>query len=290
VAAFEITGYRTLSELEEGWPRLSGRLGFIAGGTDFINRLRQRGVEWDVVVDLSQTTDLRYIREAEGWIRIGAGVTFTEIAESPLLREKAVCLAQAAAEVGSVQIRNRATMAGNVAGGSPAADSLPPLTVLRAVARVLGRVNGRIVRQPDRAIDTCGQTLQPDELIVEIRFPVPGPSTRTGFRKLGARTRVSIARISMAMSADYDAEAGRIRSGSIALGALAEEPLCPDDLRDFLQGRSVDHVFAMELCDRLTGLVDGAIPDRPSRPYKRLAVRGLALDLLTNLFRRPFDL
>jgi len=286
---FRIKGVASLSEALREMSAFEGSVGVIAGGTDFVRRMRSDEVPCDLLIDLSQAEGMHDILEEGGWIRIGAGTTFTEIAEHPLIREKAACLAQAASQVGSLQIRNRATIGGNVAGGSPAADSMPPLTVLHAVAVTMALRRGLPPERAEEPIHVCGARRHEGEIITEIRFPVPPPHCRTGFIKIGSRTSVSIAKLSMAMRVHYDAPTSTIEEGLIALGALGEVPLCPDDLRDFLFHRKVDRAFAQEWVERLTAVVDSAIPDRESRPYKRSAVRGLALDMLQNLFSFSLD-
>ncbi len=285
---FRIQGCSSLSDALNEMSAFEGAIDVIAGGTDFVRRMRGGEVSCDLLLDLSQAKDMRYILEEGGWIRIGAGTTFTEIAEHPLIREKAACLSQAASQVGSLQIRNRATIGGNVAGGSPAADSMPPLTVLHAVAVIMARKRGLLPERTEEPVHVCGSRQHAGEILTEIRFPVPPPRCRTGFVKIGSRRTVSIAKLSMAMRVLYDAPSSTIEEGLIALGALGEEPVCADDLGDFLFQRRVDQAFARELLERLVDVVDSAIPDRESRPYKRSAVRGVALDMLQSLF--PFSL
>jgi carbon-monoxide dehydrogenase medium subunit len=287
---FQIKGFAALPDLVKDLAAFQGKIGFVAGGTDFVNRVRRGELDCDLVVDLSQMTDLRYISEETEHIRIGAGTTFAEIASHPLIRKKAPCLAEAASQVGSIQIRNRATIGGNVASASPAADSMPPLTVLNAKARILAFGPAGVSEVPERKIDLCGTTLSRNELIKEIYFPIPPSHGRSAFQKIGSRTCVSISKLSMAMAVHFDPGKGVIEEGAIALGALGEEPVCPDDLRDFFAGQHVDREFARRLVGRLVDIVAGAIPERVSRPYKMSAVRGLTADILARLFGTSFDL
>jgi len=289
VAEFRITGCGSLSEALEIMNSAEGRVSLVAGGTDFVRKMRNEGIDCGLILDISQAADMRYILEEHGCIRIGACTSFAEIASSALLREKAACLAQAASQVGSVQIRNRATIGGNIASGSPAADSLPPLTVLHATAELMVRKPGFPCEPQEMPVHICSSRLHDEGIITEIRFPAPPPHCRTGFVKLGSRTAVSIARLSMAMRVHYNAQANEIEEGLIALGALGEDPVCPDDLQEFLSGKRVDRSFAEQLIHRLTEVVDGAIPGRESRPYKRVAVGGLAVEMLQNLFSISLD-
>lgn len=99
----------------------------LSGGTDLVIKLRKQGVYSGTIIDVSGIEELKYIRTDTDYLRVGANTTFAEISESHLVRQHAVCIAEAAAQVGSQQIRNAARMAGNVANSSPRGDSIPAL-------------------------------------------------------------------------------------------------------------------------------------------------------------------
>lgn len=285
----EIIGFQLLDEIVDYLSGFEGKASFIAGGTDLINQMRMEGADCDLILDLSQTEDLNYIVEDGQTLNIGPTTSFSQIAAHPLIQKKATCLAQAAAQIGSIQIRNRATIGGNIATASPAADSMPALTVLGADAHILKLEQGRFLPVEKREIDICGTTLADNELITQISIPMPGDGYRSGFVKLGARTTVCIAKLNMAALVKFNPDQGVIEAGKIALGALAEEPICPDDLSDFLAGRRVDPNLAPALAQQLSELVSGAIADRASCAYKMSAVKGLAYDLVSILFGNEYS-
>jgi CO/xanthine dehydrogenase Mo-binding subunit len=117
---------KVLSLLEE----MNGKGRVIAGGTDIVPQLRRHEFKTEILVDITEIQELRQIYEEEGWIRIGAGVTYGEVARSPLILREAKALAQGCARVGSPQIRNMGTLVGNVVNGQPAADGAIPLRAL----------------------------------------------------------------------------------------------------------------------------------------------------------------
>ena len=277
----------SIAEVTETISLIKEEVVFISGGTDLVIQLNSGQIRPAWLIDLSQIPELNYIKEVDGRLRIGSATTFTQISESSLIRKKARCLGQAAAQVGSPQIRNRATLGGNIAKASPAGDSLPALLVLEAWLTIQGPQGLKRVSF-DQLQAGNGSGLQPKELITEIDFPIGGSQANgqilSGFAKLGNRTAVTIARLNMALRVEFDSEQGRIRGARWAVGALGRIPFRLEDLELELQGKRVNQKLAAEIVDRLTGVVDRAIPGRYSQEYKRQAIQGLGYDLLYDLF------
>ncbi|WP_371366109.1 Nicotinate dehydrogenase FAD-subunit [Sporomusa rhizae] len=276
MSGYRITGFLRLRDVLQEIRHTCAKIVFISGGTDFINNNAGRNAE--LVVDLSQVADLRYIKNLGTEIRIGAGTPFACLAASPVIQEKASALAQAAGRVGSVQIRNRATIGGNIASGSPAGDSLPVLAALDAIIQTDG-LNGP--RQLTLAETLLG--LEEKEIITEIVIPTP-PEHRSAFVKIGSRSQVTIAKLSLAASITYHSSEKVIIAGKAAMGAIGRVPVCPFALQQFFSQRVVDEYFADDLAKLLIQTVDEMITGRASHPYKRAAVKGLAYDLTEALF------
>jgi len=117
----------------------AGRGRVIAGGTDLVPQLRQREYCPDLLVDITGIEELKRIEENDGWIEIGAAVTHAEVAKNALIQKEARVLAEGCARVGSPQIRNMATLVGNVISAQPAADGAIPLTALEAEIKVVSK-------------------------------------------------------------------------------------------------------------------------------------------------------
>lgn len=288
----------TVAEGIEAVARIAEEVVFIGGGTDLVIKLQAGQIRPAWLVDLSLISELKFIKEVEGRIRIGSGTTFGEISESDLLWKQARCLGQAASQVGSVQIRNRGTLGGNIANASPAGDSLPALLVLEAWVTIAGPQGCR--RVPFAQFqEGNGQGLREKEIITEIDFPIrksllnflqdshpdsqPKATISSAFGKIGSRSAVSIARLNMAAMVEYDTEERRILDSRWAVGTLGPRPFRLEELERELQGKQVSSDLAEEVADHLTSVVDRAIPGRPSQEYKRQAIRGLAYDLLEDL-------
>jgi carbon-monoxide dehydrogenase medium subunit len=146
----------------------------LAGGTDLIVRLRDGSATPAVVIDVKRIAELRSdIREADGIVVIGATTVMTDVAADPLVRRHFPALAEAAAVVGSVQIRNRATLAGNICNASPAADTVPSLLVHGAVVVAEGPGGTRRIDLDDLFVRSGVTTLARGELVTAIELPIP---------------------------------------------------------------------------------------------------------------------
>jgi xanthine dehydrogenase small subunit len=183
----------------------------LAGCTDVYVSLNFGTLPAARYLDIWGVDELRGITTADGGMRIGALTTHTELARSPLVAERLPILAAACREVGGIQIQNRGTLAGNVANGSPAGDTLPVLAVADAVI-VLRSVDGeRRVAFNGFYTGYRATVMRPDELIVAIEIPaVPAGQW---FRKVGTRAAQAISKVVMAAVKD---QTPRISFGSVA--------------------------------------------------------------------------
>lgn len=259
----------------------------LAGGTDLMvevnGRLRTlRGDE--TVIALRRVPELRSWRvdQAGRRLRLGAGVTYAEIERSPLA-ELCPALAQAARTVGSPQIRNAATIGGNLATCSPAGDGLPVLSALDATVELIGRDGVRVVPVGEFMTGVKRTDRRPGELIVAIEVPLL--EGWQGYSKVGVRNAMVIAIASAALAVDIPGRSVRLALGSVAptiVRAAEAESLANAEV-DFGAGAVSD-----EVADRFADLAAAAaspIDDhRASAAYRRRAVTVLARRLLRRAF------
>jgi CO/xanthine dehydrogenase FAD-binding subunit len=259
----------------------SGRAVPLAGGTDlfvYLNAGTQAGRRF---LDLSRVGELRGIREGDDGLRVGGSVTFSEIREHPMVRRHFPMLAAAAAEVGALQIQNRATLAGNIANASPAGDSLPVLLAHDAVVRARSVRGARLVRFETLYRGYREMALEPDELIVDVILLYPPRRTATMFRKVGTRRAQSISKVVFAgaLHLDADGAADHVR---IAYGSVAPTPVRAYEVEQVLLGR-VPSAAAAEAALEALGHDVAPIDDiRSDREY-RMAIAG---NVLAQLLRR----
>lgn len=257
----------------------------LAGGTDLIRSMHQSLWEPDLIIDLSGVRELAFVRLEESALHVGALTTFAELQEDPLVRRHARCLAEAAAQVGSAQIRNVATVGGNLANASPCADTATALAALGAGVTTIDAGGALRARPLDELVVGSGRTsLAVGEAITEVVFPALGERQRSTFAKIGSRSTVTVARLSMALivgagrGVGAAAGAGAVSGVRVALGAIAEAAFRDPQLEALLEGRTADEATARLFAEECVQAVRRAIPGRYSLPYKQHAVVGLAYD------------
>lgn len=247
-----------------------GRFTVLAGGTDFYPAQGNRPIR-DDILDIGAIAALRGIREDGGDVVIGAATTWTDIVRASL-PDGFSALKQAAREVGSIQIQNTGTVAGNLCNASPAADGIPALLVLDAEVE-LASVRG-IRRLPLQAfvLGNRSTARQRDELVTAIRVPMASGTGRSRFFKLGARRYLVISIAMAAVRVETDGH-GRIARCAIAVGACSAVARRLDRLEADLVGRPAD-AAALGVVD--TRHFDGLTPIddvRASAAYRMEAAR-----------------
>ncbi len=155
----------------------------LAGGMSLIPMMKLRLAAPETLVDLRRVPGLNSIREEGGRLRIGAMVTHYELESTPLVRAKCPLLAEAAANIGDVQVRNMGTLGGSVAHADPAADYPASLRALEATVTLASASGERTVAIADFLIDTFTTALEPGELVVEIGVPIEASGTGVSYKK-----------------------------------------------------------------------------------------------------------
>jgi len=220
----------------------------LAGGTDLIIRIRDGSIRPRTVVDVKGIAEFsRDIRIEDGWLRIGARTTMTDLLRDERIRRDYTALAEAAAYVGSVQIRNRATLAGNICNASPAADTAPALLAFEARVVGVGQRGRRVIPLDDFFVRSGVTTLAPGELVEAIEMPVrPGRRGSVHARRTRRRGH-DLASVTLAVAIDEDGVT-RVSYGSVGprpvlaiddTGLLADPAAGDDAVRDRL-----DELFA----------------------------------------------
>ncbi|MBA4420857.1 MAG: hypothetical protein C0391_06895 [Anaerolinea sp.] len=217
-----------------------GKARIIAGGTDLmleIERGQRQGIE--TLVDVSRLPGTAGIEmDDHGWIHIGLGVTHNQAAASKLLQENALPLAIAAWNVGSPQIRNRGTIAGNLVTGSPANDTITPLVALGAVLRCVSTQGERIIPLTEFYTGVRKTVLQPAEMVVDIAFPALMTNQKGTFIKFALRRAQAISVLNMAVVLDMDGNL--VLKAAITLGSVAPTIIHAAEAEKLLIGRNLD--------------------------------------------------
>ena len=212
----------------------------LAGGTDLIIRLRDGTLRPDLVVDVKRIPDLAaQIAERDGRLSISAGTTMTDIAADPRIRRHFRALAEAATVVGSVQIRNRATLAGNICNASPAADSIPALIAHSAICEIALPQTRRRVPVEEFCVAPGKTVLGKGEFLVSLHLPPPPPRFGAAYLRFTPRNEMDIAVVGVGAAVQLDESQRRIVAARIALGAVAPTPLFVPEAGEALIGAEV---------------------------------------------------
>ncbi len=210
-----------------------------AGGTDLIPQMKRREIPVPrCVIDLKGISKLDAISfDEDSGLKIGSLVTINALAESPVIRQHFPSLFQAASSIGSPQVRNRGTFAGNICTAVPSADSAPALLTLEATITVKG-LNGERVVPIDQFFTGPRMTvLKPDEILVEISVPTPARSSRGVYLKLSPRHSMDLAIVGVAVNGV--SEKGICKDVKIALGAVAPTPIRAPMAEEMLKGQRI---------------------------------------------------
>ena len=202
-----------------------GSARLIAGGTDVIPQLRKGVLETEVLVDITRLPGLDYISFDKNMIRMGGLVTHGQICSSPLIKEKAALLAQGSGSVGSPQIRNVATLAGNLVSGEPAADGAIPLLALNASVKVVSNKNSKEIPLTEFFLGKGKTAIDPHrEMMTEIKFAALKKNQGGCYIRLSKRKALSLPILALACIVTTDSTRRTVEDLNVALGPVAPIP------------------------------------------------------------------
>jgi carbon-monoxide dehydrogenase medium subunit len=257
----------------------------LAGGTDLIIGLRDGTVATSRVVDLKRVRELdARIDDARRGLVFGGRAAMTEIAGDPRVRERYTALAEGAAVVGSVQIRNRATLAGNICNASPAADTSPALLVFGAVVVVSGPEGQRRIPIDELFVRSRVTTLQPAEIVTAIELPAPPVAWGSTHVRRTRRRGHDLASVTIACAV---LETGETR---VAYGSVGPRPLLRVDATGVLADPDTNDDDRLEVLDAM--FADAAPSPgsmRASPDYRQAMLRVLALRAIATARARLTD-
>lgn len=258
----------------------------LAGGTDLLVQIREKHNRGSILIDITDVKALQSLEINDDEIKIGSMVRFTDIVESKEVKELFPGLWDACKSVGSPQIRNLGTIGGNLANGSPAADSAPPLIALDANVTAVSTRGERIIPLTEFYLGKGKTALELDELLVSISIPKPKePLVFVEFEKLGLRNALAISRISTAVYMTLD-DSGKIESCGIGSGSLGLNPMRETELEKWFEGKVLDEALIKTGAEKYGDIVEMRLSGRSSMPYKREAVQGVIKPALRRILAK----
>lgn len=244
----------------------------LAGGTDLFLKLERRQVQPDAVVDLKRIPGLGSVTPSDNGLRIGALALMATLALSPAVLTDHNALARAARVVGSAQTRNRATIGGNLANASPAADTAPALMALGAMVRVSSAEGSREMAVDELFVGPGKTALRDNELLAEVVIP-PSPARSASSFQRCVRTAMDIAVVNCA--AFVRLEGDTIADARIALGAVGPTPMRASDAERLLAGQHFSAAVAEAAAESAGGEARPIDDVRAGADYRREMVRVL---------------
>ncbi len=271
----------TTAEALEALARYGAGARILNGGTDLIVRFQKGHVMPDAIVDIKGVRD---IGDSIDWsnenVTVGARVVMSRIVRDERMLREYPALVEAAATVGSVQIRNRATLAGNICNASPAADTVPPLSVYGASVRLVGPAGTRVVPLETFFLGPGKTVRSPQEILTAVVIPRNTMPFGAAFDRVTRRHGVDLASINVAIGVDRDATV------TATFGAVGPTPITARDS----SGRLADPDFSDEERDRmLTALIAETKPIsdvRATAEYRSAMLLVLARRVLTRAMQR----
>ena len=290
---FDYVKPKTLAEASAFMVEHDGEARLYAGGTDVLILMRSGFITPQYVVDIKEIPGLRDISFDEtAGLTIGAAATLNAVASSPIISKKFGLLAEAAETVGSYQVRNRATIGGNICNASPSADTVPALLSLGAMAWVFGGGEEKAV--PLYAFFTGpGETvLGPGDILTSIQVPLPPAGSAYRYLKLGRVRAADLALVGVAVLGFPQADNPSGYGFRIALGAVAPTPIRAPEAEAVLAESVGDE--AIEQAALAATRTARPISDvRASAEYRSAMVRILARrgieEVLEDLHQMPND-
>jgi carbon-monoxide dehydrogenase medium subunit len=245
----------------------------LAGGHSLIPLMKLRLAQPAHLVDLNSVPGLDYIREEQGYLRIGALTREVDVEYSALILDRYPLIADTARVVGDPLVRNMATLGGNLAHGDPANDHPATMLALRAAVAIQGPNGERVEPVDDLFVGLLTTLLEPDEILTEIRIPVPPPRSAGAYIKLERKVGdYAIAAVAVQITLSPD---NSVTQAGIGLTAVGLTPIRAAAAERFLIGKQLDKAALQAAGERAAAAADPSSDLRGSAEYKRAMVAEL---------------
>lgn len=248
----------------------------LAGGTDSLVRMKGRVWTPDVIVDVRNLPGARDLTfQAKSGLTIGPGTTMQQAALSDVVQKRFAAVAQGASVVGSIQIRNLATIAGNVCNAAPSADTAPGLIALGAKVKIAGP-NGRRTMSVEKFMTGPGQTaLTSGELVIGIEVPTPPARTGSAYVRHTPRSAMDIAVVGVGAAVTLAPRSTVCKDAKIVLGAVAPTPIRAKKAERILKGKDLTPEIIALAAKAAAGEARPITDVRASADFRREMVRVL---------------
>lgn len=277
----------TIEELKQALANKDETTYLCAGATDLMLHLRSKSVDSYSLIDLTHVEELKSIKELPEYILIGACVTMSQLEVKQVIVQYVSALAKAASMVGSTQIRNLATIGGNIANASQSADTMPVLLAYDATVIIL-KENGEQTEKPLYKVVTEEGKLILGQKEALLYIKIQKEDAIAAFDKVGSRKAVTISKINGCIK--ITKEKDLIQSVSVFLGAVGRRALQAPILEEALLGKNLSEIKEEEIREAIDKQIEANIAKRPSKHYKKSAAFGCVINMLEELQQKGGDL
>lgn len=262
----------------------TGKIFYMAGGTDLMVKIKSNLLKPELLVEISHFDELKGIEEKDGVIRVGALTTHTEMWKSPLIKQKAYVLAEAAHNMAAPQIRNVGTVGGNVCNASPAGDTIPALLVLDADVSLYSQDGTSTMKLNDFLFMPAKTKIQPRQIVHDFTFKPLKAGEGAAFIKVGVRKALAI---SVANGAAMLRLKGKtIEEARVAVGSVAVKTIRLPEVEKLLVGKEVFETLFAEAGQLASDLVKPIGDIRGSAEYRKDMVNTIVKRALTGAAER----
>jgi carbon-monoxide dehydrogenase medium subunit len=284
VRRFELALPRSIDEALRVLSERGSEAKLLAGGTDLLPQLKNGLLKPACVVDLSGVERVRTLTSDASGLHVGAAVSARTLERDATTQKTYTSLAESGALVGSVQVRNLATLGGNLCNAAPSADMAPPLLALDAEAVIVGPKGERRVPVTDFFTGVRRTVLGPDEILLEIVVPAPGARSGGHYLRHTPRRELDIAVVGVA--SQLTLSNGVCSKARIALAAVAPVPLRARAAEQALEGKPVTPEAIERAAELALGAAKPISDQRGSADYRRHLVRVLTRRTLRTALAR----
>ena len=268
------------TDLAEVFEHMHQGASLIAGGTDILLVAAQRGAPHHLVWT-GGVEALKEVEESGETIRIGAATPLAQLIRSQSFRHKAPAVADGAQLVGSVQLRNQATIVGNVCTASPAADTVPGLLVHDCVVETADRKNNtRRIDLKNFMIGPGKTALRDGELVTGLTLTRLGKNQTSAYQRFTQRAALDLAFASVAVKLDFDQDGVALKSVMLVLGAVGETAIDASSAADGLIGYPLSEDRLSQCADAASQMCEPISDQRASAGYRHQLIRALVVDVI----------
>jgi len=284
----DFPGYVAPKKIEEVLEILSKygkEIKIIAGGTDLLVQYYDRLYEVSAWLDLKNIEELKEIKIDQNQIEIGAMATHAQLESSEDIKRYYPVLSQAAADIGSPQIRNRGTIGGNIVNASPAGDLLPALIAYKAQFKLVSHKEESIVSAEGFFLGPKKTILKPEQLLSKIIIPIPEQNTYSSWIKIGKRKALIVATVSLALVLKMSEDNKIIKEVKVCLGSVAPTPFEIMEIREKMVGRQFNQLDFNELGQLVEDRISPIDDIRGTKEYRQDVTKNIMINALKKIYK-----